>query len=981
MLVLTLAVQHRTKADGCSCNTTCRLSPGRFRGVVTAKTQYSLKDAQGYFREHLCVGDYYDEGQRVTGEWFGLGAQRLGLSGPVRADDFLPLCENKHPKTAETLTQRQNTTRSDDGHTVANRRVFYDFTVSPPKSVSLVAFLGGDQRIPDAHERAVRTMLREFEAFASTRIRTSRQQADRLTGNFAAALFTHDTSRALDPHLHTHCIVINATFDAVEQRWKALQNHALLRARKFAENAYYHELARELVSFGYRIQNRARGDFEIVGVDRELCERFSKRDAQIDAALEQLLTERPELASGNIAEIRSRLATKHRPGKQRDISRVELTELWNGQTSVTERETLRELSNRERIEQTSIGGVSEAVQWAEEHLFDRHSVVLECQVWQEALGRARGGDFSLAELKQITERQGYIRDADRPGEVTTRAVLLREWEIVQTAKEGVGDCWPLVASPLPSNQKLDDEQRTALEGLRGSTNLVSIFRGGAGTGKSFVLQELVRQIQQSGRPVTVLAPQRQQVVEMEKAGFPPPATVASFLTKADLPERAIIVVDEAGQIGGRQMLALLRLAKQRQARVVLSGDTRQHGAVEASDALLAIERYAGVKPVELHKIRRQDPALGNDAGERARIKQYRAAVEAAADGQLFTSFDRLDKMGEVVVCSLREQTHQLAEEYVRLAEQNASAVIVSQTWGEVHRVNQCVREALKSKGLLGATDTTIEVPEKLDLTNAQKRDERFFPDDAVIVFNQKVREAAAGATGKLSGILKNGLLVEVDGRFVTVSNKLLDRISVCQLREIAVATGEQLLLKANRELTSGGRVTNGERVSVKSVRSDGGIELADGRVLDPSFREFLPGYAVTSYGSQGKTVDYVLFSDSTIKAATNAQQWYVTISRGRRGIRIFTPDKEQLRENVTRSGHRPLAMELARSFPQRRRMRLWDRLHSYLLRFGRRAADTFCRLKLSRRRHLHPIETHEHKNSRMLGQRPKRSRSQNRNLP
>ena len=81
---------------------------------------------------------------------------------------------------------------------------------------------------------------------------------------------------------------------------------------------------------------------------------------------------------------------------------------------------------------------------------------------------------------------------------------------------------------------------------------------------------------------------------------------------------------------------------------------------------------------------------------------------------------------------------------------------------------------------------------------------------------------------------------------------------------------------------------------MKSVRADDGVELTDGRVLDKSFREFLPGYAVTSYGSQGKTVDYVLFSDSTVKAATNAQQWYVTISRGRRGIRIFTPDKEQM---------------------------------------------------------------------------------------
>jgi hypothetical protein len=151
------------------------------------------------------------------------------------------------------------------------------------------------------------------------------------------------------------------------------------------------------------------------------------------------------------------------------------------------------------------------------------------------------------------------------------------------------------------------------------------------------------------------------------------------------------------------------------------------------------------------------------------------------------------------------------------------------------------------------------------------------------------------------------------------------------MREAAIAAGDRLHLKANRKLDSGGRVTNGELVSVKSIGADGGIELTDGRVLDAGFREFLPGYAVTSYGSQGKTVDYVLFSDSTIKAATNTQQWYVTISRDGRGIRIFTPDKQQLRENVTRSGHRPLALELAAGFARRRGVRLWDRLHSYLL--------------------------------------------------
>jgi conjugative relaxase-like TrwC/TraI family protein len=938
--------------------------------VVTAKTQYNLKNAREYFEEHLCVGDYYDEGQRVAGEWVGMGSERLGLSGKVRTDDFLRLCENQHPGTGEKLTQRQNTTRTKGDENAANRRIFYDFTFSPPKSVSLAGFLGNDERIFEAHARAVQAALKDFEAFAATRVRVGGARSDRLTGNFVAAKFTHDTSRALDPHLHTHCIVFNATFDAAENRWKALENYELLRARKFAENIYYHEFARELKAFGYRIRNRPRGDFEIEGVSEELCKRFSKRDAEIDAALVKLLAEHPELGGANISELRAQIVTEKRTRKQKDMSRDELRTIWDAQLSKAECTVLRQLARQQGppAKEQKQDIVAEAVQWAEEHLFDRNSVVLECQVWQEALGRAQGENFSVSELTDLTRQRGYIRDEARPGEVTLRDVLLREWEIVQTAKDGVAACHPLVVNPLPANPILDDEQRKALDALLCSTNMVSLFRGGAGTGKSFVLRELVEQIQRAGRSVVVLAPQRQQVVDMERAGLPSPSTVASFLVRRELVPGAVVVVDEAGQIGGRQMLELLRLASERNARVILSGDTRQHGAVEASDALFAIERHSGVKPVELHKIRRQDSSLGRDNNERTRIRRYRKAVEAAAAGKMGESFERLDKMGAVVACGLGDQTDKLADEYLQLAEQNASAVVVSQTWAEVHRVNSRVRDALKSKGLLGASDSVVQALDKLDLTNAQKRDERFYPKDAVVVFNQKVREAEPGAKGKLAGIVKAGVLIGVNGKFVTVSNKVLDRITVCQLREVALAERDRLHLKANRKLASGGRVTNGELVTVKSVRPDGGIELADGRVLDASFREFLPGYAVTSYGSQGKTVDYVLFSDSTIKAATNAQQWYVTISRGRRGIRIFTPDKEQLRENVARSGHRPLAMELAAGFAPRQAVHVWDRLHGYLLRFGRRAANNFVRLKLARRRQHQPTQKHEHKITRMLGE-------------
>ena len=414
--------------------------------MVTAKTQYNLKNAEDYFKEHLCVGDYYDEGQRVSGEWIGLGAEKLGLAGKVRAEEFLRLCENQHPSSGETLTQRLNTTRTESGQSAANRRIFFDFTFSPPKSVSLAAFLGKDERILQAHARAVRSALQEFEAFTATRIRLDGAQTDRLTGNFAAALFTHDTSRALDPHVHTHCIVFNATFDPVENRWKALQNYELLRARKFAENAYYHELARELRGFGYRIQNRARGDFQIEGISEELCRRFSKRRAEIDRAMAKLLDEKPELAGGDVMAARRLLATAERARKQRDLSRDELNELWESQLTREERQIFSRLCGQPTPSLSSEQRVSvnEAVQWAEEHLFDRNSVVLECQLWQEALGRARGESFSVSELKEFTQRRGYIRDEARPGEVTLREVLLREWEIVQTAKEGVGDCLPLV---------------------------------------------------------------------------------------------------------------------------------------------------------------------------------------------------------------------------------------------------------------------------------------------------------------------------------------------------------------------------------------------------------------------------------------------------------------------------------------------------------------------------------------------------------
>src|SRR5438876_5906834 len=140
------------------------------------KSQYSLGNAEKYFREHLQVGDYYMEGQQAMGQWMGQGAETLGLAGPTHSDEFVGLCRNLHPDTGERLTPRQNGKRltvDAEGkvHEFANRRVFYDFTFSPPKSVSIAALIGDDQRIIDAHEEAVKTAFRQLEQYAATRIR------------------------------------------------------------------------------------------------------------------------------------------------------------------------------------------------------------------------------------------------------------------------------------------------------------------------------------------------------------------------------------------------------------------------------------------------------------------------------------------------------------------------------------------------------------------------------------------------------------------------------------------------------------------------------------------------------------------------------------------------------------------------------------------------------------------------------------------
>lgn len=879
--------------------------------MISPKAQYNLKNAKEYFREHLQVGDYYTQEDAVQGEWFGHGAESLKLQGIVKEKDFVALCEGNHPVTGERLTMRRNTTRFANGKETANRRIFYDFTISPPKSVSLVA-LYQDESIVKIHDAAVKKAMQEMEKFALTRVRKKGRSDDRETGNVVGASFRHDTSRALDPHLHTHCIVMNATYDSIENKWKALQNFEMLKAQKFVENLYYHELCKGLNKLGYSIENHSR-DFEIKGVSKDLVEKFSKRHKQIDEAVRVYLSSGKRV--GNMKDLRAQYAHENRNRKIKESTADKLRSHWGEQMTDEERASLAPKSASNSSEEIR-PNLRSIVDWADEYLFERKSVVEDYQLKAAALARGRGENFILEKLNFEIAKRGYL-EAKRGHKITSRATLSRELEIVETAQNGKGQHVPFCKNYAPSNFTVTSEQKTAIKRILESRDYVTLFQGGAGTGKSFTLQEVDRGLQSAGFETVILAPQNQQVIDLKNDGFKA-QTVAYFLATKELPENAVVVIDEAGQIGGKQMSDLFTTLKTSGTRIILSGDTRQHGAVEASDALRAIELHSGLKPAKLSEIRRQDPNNGRDEVERKFIGRYREAVKAASEGKIDESFKRLDSLDCVREINEDSRKDLLAEDYLKAKLAGEQTLVVAQTWDEIHGVNDSIRQRLKHECLLGK-ETKLEFFESRDLGNAQKCDARFYQQGDYVYFIKKYGRFDKGELAKVEKATEQGLALSKDGRKTKVGLNQSKHFIVVQKREIELASGDRLQMKFNGRSKDGKPIVNGELVTVNKICKNGDIAIVDDRgqrkKLAPHQRLANLGYAVTSYASQGKTVDTVLFSDSQNKMATNRNQWYVSISRARKRIKIYTSDKVALRENLLRAGERSLGMEIAGKVP------------------------------------------------------------------
>jgi conjugative relaxase-like TrwC/TraI family protein len=875
--------------------------------MFTVVAQKNLGDAESYFDEHLSQNDYYAAGEIRPGQWIGAGAERLGLKGEVTREHFHALCENRNPATGERLTQRQ----LKEGQ----RRVFYDFTCSAPKSVSVLAVTLADERLVTAHEEATRIAFRELETFAATRVRKQGNQKDRITGNLAAAAFTHTSSRALDPQLHTHFTVFNATFDDSERSWKALQAGGMYDAIRYGTAVYRNELAKRVQQIGYRIQPSKHG-FQIEGVSDEVLKRFSKRAQQRDAVVQELEQKLGRKLSKNAISL---AVHQSRAEKIKGISTAEVRERQMAQLSSDEQQSLQKLcSSVHPVRPVRVfEPENQTLNHAVAHVFERKSVVPEHELLNVALSQ-RLGEVDLPTLKAAVKYSADLVKTERG--FSTRQILATELDLIQAVNAGCDAVAPLHPGYRPADWLGEDQQRAIYHVLRTSDRITGL-RGLAGTGKTTALRELVAACKEARVKPLFCAPTTAATDVLRKEGFEAKTLQSLLLTKPVLSARQLVVLDEAGAVGMDDMKRLFDLA--RDARIVLSGDTGQHASVARGDALRILENHSDFQSGQLTRIRRQ------------RKVEYRRAVELAAQKNTNEAFAQLERMGAVTEFSSDQLHGEAARSYVKALKQNQSVLLVAPTWNEIEAVTEKVRAALKTSGRLAGDEKEFQVFDSLSWTEAQKQDARQYRPGLAIRFHRQKTGFAKDETVAVVAVENDALKVQrADGSesFFPLGQGFA-LFDVGEKRKLKVAAGDKLLLQANWWK----KFINGELVEVRTIQGDS-VVLADGRMIPENYRTFTHGYAVTSHAAQGKTVDEVLVvASSRSLPAINQQQFYVSISRGREACRVFTDDAEMLRSHVTRSSTRLAAVEVVPPVHHRKFiLNVLQRGHRFLKQFRQR---------------------------------------------
>jgi conjugative relaxase-like TrwC/TraI family protein len=836
-------------------------------------------------KSYYSTADYYSEGQELTGRWRGAAARRLGLQGEVKQAEWDALCDNQHPGTGQKLTPRQ---RSD-------RTVGYDFNFHVPKSVSLLYATTRDERILDAFRDSVDGTMHDMEAEMLTRVRKGGKNENRQTSNMAWGEFIHFTSRPVDgvpdPHLHAHCFVFNTTFDQKEKTWKAGQFRELNRDAPYFEAVFHSQFADRLSDLGLPIERTKKG-WELSGVEKDLIAKFSRRTAQIeDKAREMGIDD---------VETKAELGAKTRERKAKDLTFPELQDTWRSRMSERDLEILANLEQKlgGEAEPADSDASARAMEYATAHVFERKSVVPERQFLAAAL-RHSVGQATVEEVHREADRSGLIT-GERNGRrmVTTRDVLDEERQVIDFARNGRGSCTPFARQHDTFNRDwLNDAQKNAVKHIVESRDRVMVVRGAAGVGKTTLMQEAAEAIEATGTKVFAFAPSADASRgTLRDAGFKDADTVARLLVDEKLQQQVagqLIWIDEAGLLSMKTMRQAFDVADKLDARVLLSGDRYQHGSVERGAALRLLEEEAGLVPAQVKEIKRQSGA-------------YKEAVRALAEGHAADGFKRLDDLGWVQEIPQEYRYKQMAADYVEAIAKGKIALVVSPTHAEGDRISAEIRRTLKERGELGSEERSFRVLENANLTEAERGDGVNYEPGDVLVFHQNAKGFDRGERVNFTG--EGKLPLDQASRFQAFHASTLQ-----------LAAGDAVRITHNGMTADGKhRLNNGSQYNVRKFDPDGNIVLDNGWTIGKNWGFLSHGYVTTSHASQGRTVDQVLVGQGSESfVASSREQFYVSASRARERVTIYTDDKEALLDAVKRSDDRLTATEFVNSVPQR----------------------------------------------------------------
>lgn len=857
----------------------------------------SVQQMKDYYTAALAGGDYYTSDEQRS-PWRGDLAKRLGLGDEVTAAAFRDLADNRVPGKRQSLTPR----------TDADRTAGYDINFHVPKSLSVLHLVTEDPRIIEALRLSVHETMQDIERQIQTRVRIGGQDALRPANGLVWGEFLHSTTRPVhgrpDPHLHVHCVCFNATWDPVEQRFKAGHFQDIKRDMPYHEAAFHSRLSWRMAELGYGITRDGR-DWEITGIDRDIRDRYSRRTKSIEELAAKLGITNPDVKASLGARTRSRKAS--------EIATDELRREWLSRLTPTEQSAIKATRTGPNLDQSGLEGLAarRGLEHALQHHFELVSSMPETRLRETALRASLGQARPEAVTALADAHPELLRRREQTQTwVTTRAALAEEQAMLDFARDGRGRCLALERNQPwePETSELNRQQARAVSHLLRSNDRVMLLRGGAGTGKTTLLRTFAKAARLRGQQATVLAPTAEASRGvLRQAGFAEADTVAKFLGEPSLQAKAkgqVWFVDEAGLIGVPTMNKLFAAAREQDARIVLCGDSAQHAPVERGDALRLLETRLGLERAELSQIVRQSGT-------------YREAVASMAAGRFDLGVQQLDQLGAIRQMEGSDWVP-LVTDYLQQRREGRNVLVVAPTHAEGDGIGSLIRAGLKREGMLGQDDRLVPQLRDLHWSTAQRRDASRYQPDHVVRFN---RAARVGKESFKAGEQLTVIGSTADGKVRVVDDRGQERVlpleraasfSVNMASQLRISEGESI------RLTGGGRTVDGKHRfntgavhRVQGFSPTGHIRLDNGWEIARDYGKLAHGYVSTSHAAQGRTVDWVLIAQgSQGLGAASAEQVYVSVSRGKHGVRIYTDDRSALIAAIKNLSQRRSATEL-----------------------------------------------------------------------